>query len=604
MADIRKNVYKKRGSCGKNDIYNDLLSPDFVIMSDAESIEMAKTSIAAGDRIYTRSAIFTKFSKNKLEQTRNISLSAIRDEVIPEFKAFVGNDQKYQMVTLNQRRNQIPYVVKVLRQLASGRDIYVRHCLYTGQSDYFIQNNIGKQGGASKADKLNNYKDGTNIYRIDDIVKRLDDPVYVDMELGAAAHMRIQKAKDRRKRIIAKLSENPRLKQAIDGLMELCWLYFELGGVSSLTFNEFKSVSYVESISPVRHVQAKKEDGKTDDIAVYPKLNITPEFLKENKDKLVEHIKKAHYSNNLFDITNERKCVSYSYNLTVTDSDKCNHSVLFLDDIPLSLKDSLPSNFYLIETSPGNCQCHVFLDKPLSSAERAVAIEKLKAIYKTDVGAYDNQGRRTPGFLNRKPEYLSVCGYQTPTSKTGYSYTRHDAHTLLHIISAAGFGLSKRLNVADIQNMQVPSARSVKSVSVSRGNNCGAGGKINAKPRQKEKNNIRSNKNYDSYVGRNAGVIKNLLPPPSSVQIASIYQDKKSLETTIMGAHFAFAKYMAIYDLSEAEIVSYLRSNHDANSEPLGKYNGAGLDKYYDDTVRRALAKLHIDDPGHPRFRS
>ena len=82
------------------------------------------------------------------------------------------------------------------------------------------------------------------------------------------------------------------------------------------------------------------------------------------------------------------------------------HPWLLADDVPTAAALAFAARraALVIETSPGNCQCRILADRPLSMCERTTAQRALCAYLGGDVGsiAGDKWGR-LPGFRNVKP---------------------------------------------------------------------------------------------------------------------------------------------------------------------------------------------------------
>jgi len=596
-------VRKKMGKCGATEARNDLLDTRYFIISSEDDYNAAKEGLADGDnKIFYNRSTFEIFPADSSQSRRVINLSELSNGVVQRFENFNGKTQKYYMISLNQQEHQIPKTVDKIQELAKNRDVYVRHCLYTKRSDYFFQNHSDK-------DKLNAKKvhNGKFKYMIDHIVDELNHEDFVDKSLEKEVEKRISNAKKRKEKIKIdyekKIQKNSRLAQAVEGFVELCELYFA-SGVKALSFNEFKTVTEV-SLSPLRHKIAKNKNDQSEMISVYSKLIITPDFLKQKRSEIIKIFENSLYLNSLFAIS-DRQCVNYSYNFTIYDNNKAKHGVLFLDDVPISLKNELPSNFYLVETSKGNCHCHIFLDKMLTSEERAEAIEKLKIKYRgsCDPAAYDNQGRRIPGFLNRKAKYLERCNYRSPNSSNGYMYKVSRADLLLPVIATAGFGcVPEPLLAADIFKM--PSAQKLQTTQLNHSNQKKLSDeevydRYKKRTKSKTAKSFRINhKTNNQYEKRGD---KSILPVPDSSCISDIYNKMVAAGNGLLSGHISFVMHIMIYDLSEAEIENYLRQNH--NPEAAVEYNGAALDKYYADTVQTGLRFLRESEPGHPRFHS
>ncbi len=82
------------------------------------------------------------------------------------------------------------------------------------------------------------------------------------------------------------------------------------------------------------------------------------------------------------------------------------HPWLLVDDVPTAsaLAFATRRAALVIETSPGNCQCRILADRPLSMPERTAAQRILRAHLGGDPGSIaGDKWSRLPGFKNQKP---------------------------------------------------------------------------------------------------------------------------------------------------------------------------------------------------------
>jgi hypothetical protein len=597
----------------KDQVHNDLVNGKKILTDIVKSVSEKK------DRKNSQFCTFFSFNKqNNINPLNDLDVRALAKD----FEKSRGRI-KYYKLSISQEKSEVLRTLDYLRQELPHHVIYVRRNLYTSQTEYFLENRPpDAQRGLSDRHSVD--ENGKDKSYIRNIVEHLrDNPEFTNPATVAAGQKLINNAKNRNDYIADVIrNENDEREAVTRDFIELAELYFA-AGVKSLQLNAFEFTTVVDSKG--HHTLP---EGHTNVSAL---KYITPAALSDNRELSVlrSTLNEALYRNKQYAVNNKRKCQNYTVNFQVSDPGSP-HGVLFLDDMPLSMIEDLPSNFYLIETSEDNCQVHVFLDAPVSPEKRTEYINKLKEYYnhyiflkkygrsadaavrtayfageiRLDPGAHDNHGRRLAGYCNRKPAQLSKCGYEpAPAGEQGYTHVDDEAYLNLDHIVKTGFANPENpaLSVEQLEEMlkidyaaealKLQTADAVLSSVVSQP-------KINlAQPKKLTNKQKYTHNNYNHH--QKSQKLADLLHADKN-KLDEAFSYFSATKPTLSRADYAFCCYALIFDLSVDQIAAELCSRRGSMA---GIYDNNNLETYAQKKAQAAADYIHRNDPNHPRFR-